>query len=61
MPTRQTYTVKRPLPYQGRILQPGESVTLHPRQAQYLLGTHLERPTTGRAKNTKAGTKETTR
>ncbi|ACL72714.1 hypothetical protein Tgr7_1631 [Thioalkalivibrio sulfidiphilus HL-EbGr7] len=56
MSKQQTYTVKTALPHRGRVYQPGEPITLHPRQAKYLLGTHLERPgvTTPPAKPRKA-------
>lgn len=41
---RQTYTVKQAFPHRGEIVRPGAKVELHPRQAKYLIGTHLERP-----------------
>jgi hypothetical protein len=37
------YIVKIAMPHGGVILQPGDRVLLHPRQAKYLLGTHLAR------------------
>lgn len=40
----QTYTAIKALPFRGRVVQPGETVSLHPRQAKYYIGTHLERP-----------------
>lgn len=49
MAEQQTYTVKRPFPHRGRILTTGERVELHPRQAKYLVGTHLESPTASQA------------
>lgn len=49
---REKYTVKKALPHRGRVYQPGEQIELHPREAKYLLGMHLERPGTqaGKAK-----------
>ena len=41
---RQAYIVKKAFPHRGEIIRPGDKVELHPRQAQYLIGTHLERP-----------------
>jgi len=40
----QTYTVKKALPHRGRIRRPGEKVELHPREAKYYIGSHLESP-----------------
>jgi hypothetical protein len=38
----QEYTVKRRWPHNGNIYTPGEKVSMHPRQAKYLIGTYLE-------------------
>jgi hypothetical protein len=42
--TRQLYTVKRAFPFEGKIRTPDSPVSMHPRQAVHLLGTHLEEP-----------------
>lgn len=44
MGKQHTYTVKKALPHRGRILRPGEQVTLHPREAKYYIGSHLDSP-----------------
>jgi hypothetical protein len=41
MSQRKPYTTLRPFAHRGRVLAAGETVTLHPKQAKYLLGTHL--------------------
>lgn len=55
----QTYTVKRAFPHRGQKLKPGDTVTMHPREAKYLLGTHLERPAPKKAAPKKAAPKKT--
>lgn len=42
MPTTTTYTTKRAFPYKGEQLIKGQRVEMHPREARYLIGTHLE-------------------
>ncbi|MCC5811205.1 MAG: hypothetical protein JJU06_12620 [Ectothiorhodospiraceae bacterium] len=55
---RQTYTVKKSFPHRGEIVRPGAKVELHPRQAKYLIGTHLERPAASQgARKAKGGAK----
>lgn len=39
----ETYRVKKAFPMKGRIAAAGEEVQMHPRQAKYLIGSHLER------------------
>lgn len=51
--TAKEYTVKKAMPHRGRIVPPGERISLHPREAQYLIGSHLERP--GAAKTAAKG------
>lgn len=41
---QKTYKTLRPFPHRGRVVATGGKVQLHPRQARYLLGTHLEDP-----------------
>lgn len=55
---KQEYTVKKPFPHPGRALRKGDQVWMHPRQAKYLIGTHLEDPAKP-APSKKAGTKKT--
>lgn len=38
----KTYTVIRSIRVNGRALDVGETITMSNRQAQYLIGTHLE-------------------
>ncbi|TGG92529.1 hypothetical protein E4656_13755 [Natronospirillum operosum] len=54
----QQYTVKAPFPWPGRALRKGDVVTMHPRQAKYLTGTHLE-VTAQRTASKKASAKKT--
>jgi hypothetical protein len=51
---KQTYIAKRPLAHGGKIVAKGEPVEMHPQQAKYLIGTHLEAPA---AADKKAGGK----
>lgn len=53
---KQTYYTLRKFPHNGRVLEPGAPVQMHPNQAKYLLGSHLtaEKPTSkAAAKSTK--------
>ena len=39
----ETCRVTKALPLKGRIAAVGDQVQMHPRQAKYLIGSHLER------------------
>lgn len=57
--SKQQYKVKAPFPYKGEILTRGATVTMHPRAAKYLIGSHLERPEGGNKRGkTRAKRKE---
>ena len=54
--SKQTYTTLRAFPHHGRVIPTGGTVQLHPRQAKYLLGTHLtagDPPKTAKSSKTK--------
>lgn len=57
---KQAYIVKKAFPHRGEIIRPGDKVELHPRQAQYLIGTHLERPAARKGKAAPAKKAEVT-
>ncbi|MEQ9132651.1 MAG: hypothetical protein RJQ08_08420 [Salinisphaeraceae bacterium] len=44
MSKTKSYKTLRPFPHRGQVVPAGGKVELHPRQARYLLGTHLEDP-----------------
>ena len=44
MSKTKSYKTLRPFPHRGQVVPTGGKVDLHPRQARYLLGTHLEDP-----------------
>ncbi|WP_111745618.1 hypothetical protein [Salinisphaera orenii] len=50
------YKTLRKFVHNGRVLAKGETVELHPNQAKYLLGTHLELADAGKGggKSTKS-------
>lgn len=55
---RQSYTVKKAFPHRGGKLKRGEKVQMHPREAKYLLGTHLEHPAAKKAAPKKTAPKK---
>lgn len=59
--TKQTYTTLRPFAHGGRVVPTGGRVSMHPKQAKYLLGSHLtdKKPTSKAA--AKTPTKTTTK